>query len=694
MSIGPVTTYTFTAVTAGHSIAASFALATETVTASAGANGTISPPGASTVDCGTSLAYAITPATGYHVVDVLVDGVSVGAVSSYTFSSVSANHTIAVSFAINLYAITASAGANGTIAPSGATSVSHGASQAYTITPASCAHVADVLVDGVSVGAVTGYTFSNVTADHTIAASFAINTYTLTASAGANGTISPLGASTIDCGTSLAYAITPATGYHVADVLVDAVSVGAVSSYTFNNVTADHTIATSFVVNPAVAAISDLAATQVKSGNDGDGTTKILLSWTAVPAGSTVEIYRAGFGAYPEYDDGGGVIPSAPSYPPGAPWSATAVTSPGGVDELSGRDFYYYVAFVTDTYGTHSPASNLTAGTLNYHLGDVSNGTTPGQGDNVVDLADISLLGAHYGLTGAAAASYGYLDVGPTTDRTVDGRPMTDDSIEFEDLMMFAINFEVVSQPISPTVTDRRQGSPQRSRPASQQASDALGLTVAAQVTTGDVFNAHLSLAGTGGVQAISVLLAWDPAVVEPISASGTSTLGDQGGVAFPPQLGALDAALLGVRGVGLAGEFGTITFRAIASGDAGVHVATVRARSSDNQDVAISLSGPGPVGVPDLPRGTSFRGAYPNPFLYATTLEFGLARAGAVQLSIYGVDGRRVRTLIAGRMEPGFARPTWDGRDDQGQRVPAGVYFARLVTPDGSFSRRIVSMR
>ena len=47
-----------------------------------------------------------------------------------------------------------------------------------------------MLVDGGSVGAVTSYTFTNVTANHTIAASFAINTYTITATAGANGSIS------------------------------------------------------------------------------------------------------------------------------------------------------------------------------------------------------------------------------------------------------------------------------------------------------------------------------------------------------------------------------------------------------------------------------------------------------------------------------------------------------------------------
>ena len=105
-----------------------------------------------------------------------------GAVTSYTFTNVTANHTIAASFAIDTYTITASAGANGAISPAGAVTVNYGANQTFTITPATDYHVADVLVDGVSVGAVTSYTFTNVTANHTIAATFAIDTYTITAS--------------------------------------------------------------------------------------------------------------------------------------------------------------------------------------------------------------------------------------------------------------------------------------------------------------------------------------------------------------------------------------------------------------------------------------------------------------------------------------------------------------------------------
>src|SRR2546422_7055151 len=90
----------------------------------------------------------------------LVDGVSVGPVSSYTFSNATANHTIAASFAVDVETITASAGAGGAISPSGAVAVNCGSGQAFAITPDACHNIADVLVDGVSVGAGSNYTFS------------------------------------------------------------------------------------------------------------------------------------------------------------------------------------------------------------------------------------------------------------------------------------------------------------------------------------------------------------------------------------------------------------------------------------------------------------------------------------------------------------------------------------------------------
>ncbi|MBT4496904.1 MAG: hypothetical protein HOC74_04245, partial [Gemmatimonadetes bacterium] len=154
-------------------------ITTYAITASAGANGGIAPPGVTNVNAGANQSYTITPAAGYHIDDVLVDGGSVGAVSTYDFLNVQADHTIDASFAINTYDITATAGANGSIAPPGVTSVNHNDNQSYTITPAAGHHIDDVLVDGGSVGAVSTYDFLNVQADHTIDASFALTNVTV-----------------------------------------------------------------------------------------------------------------------------------------------------------------------------------------------------------------------------------------------------------------------------------------------------------------------------------------------------------------------------------------------------------------------------------------------------------------------------------------------------------------------------------
>jgi hypothetical protein len=71
------------------------------------------------------------------------------------------------------FTITASAGSNGSISPSGTVTVNQGANQSFTITPNSGFNISSVTVDGASQGAITTYTFSNVTANHTISATFA-----------------------------------------------------------------------------------------------------------------------------------------------------------------------------------------------------------------------------------------------------------------------------------------------------------------------------------------------------------------------------------------------------------------------------------------------------------------------------------------------------------------------------------------
>ena len=81
-------------------------------------------------------------------------------------------------------------------------------------------------------------------------------------------------------------------------------------------------------------------------------------------------------------------------------------------------------------------------------------------------------------------------------------------------------------------------------------------------------------------------------------------------------------------------------------------------------------------------------------PFGETLPLAYGLPRDGRVQLDIFDVRGRRVRRLLDGDAVAGTHRATWDGRDDAGRALGAGIYFVRLQTPTGERSLRVVRVR
>jgi len=265
-SQGAVTTYTFDGVKANHTIRATFSIgASYTIVATAYGGGKISPSGTIQVNAGDSQTFVITPNPGFGIKDVVVDDTThLGPVTSYTFGNVNADHTIRAGFENLTFTIRASAGAGGSISPCGEVSVGGTMSQTFTITPFSGYLIANVLVDGTSVGAVSQYTFLDVTADHTIEACFTPRpAYSIMASGGAGGSISPAGAVTVYQGDSQAFTITPNDGYRVSNVVVNGVPQGAVTSFTFNNVMADHTIAASF------AAITGTYSITASAGSGG-----------------------------------------------------------------------------------------------------------------------------------------------------------------------------------------------------------------------------------------------------------------------------------------------------------------------------------------------------------------------------------------------------------------------------------------
>jgi hypothetical protein len=103
------------------------------------------------------------------------------------------------------------------------------------------------------------------------------------------------------------------------------------------------------------------------------------------------------------------------------------------------------------------------------------------------------------------------------------------------------------------------------------------------------------------------------------------------------------------------------------------------------------------PGGVDVAPAGPVSFGlgqAWPNPASRGARIAFSIPRRSQVTIRLYGLAGELVRTLADGEMSAGQHEVTWDGRDQQGQPVSAGVYFYRLDAAGQSAAKRVVWVR
>lgn len=298
--------YTIQNVTTEQTINATFTQISYTITASAGNGGTISNVGSTSVNCGDDITYTITPDDGYMIADLLVDGQSTGSESSYTFSDVTANHTISATFepipAGEVVIVVNADTEGGSVSPTGTQTITEGEDFTFTVTPDACYEIGIVTVNGneVSLDENNSYTISNVTEPQSINATFNRLSYIITASARDGGTITPSGNVEVNCGDNKEFVITPDEGYEIADVIVDGQSaindiasyavIGASASYTFENVTEDgHSIEAIFneiIVVPECNAVTNLTA-QVESYG-------VVLSWNATENAISYDIYRNG----------------------------------------------------------------------------------------------------------------------------------------------------------------------------------------------------------------------------------------------------------------------------------------------------------------------------------------------------------------------------------------------------------------
>ncbi|MBE0566354.1 MAG: hypothetical protein IH621_10375 [Krumholzibacteria bacterium] len=422
------------------------------------------------------------------------------------------------------------------------------------------------------------------------------------------------------------------------------------------------------------AAVTNIAAAP--------GHNKIDVTWDHDGVGvDHYEVFVAVWGdgsggsAYPEYDDlGTDVIPARPvnylsavllpAWVPLAPVTTTSLTQ-AWPDHLS-RGVYTYEVFAVDEVGNASPRATANDRATNYWLGDVYSNTADDYTPNgLVNTFDVNYLAASFGDPVPHGDPKGVLDVGPTDDWSRLGIPLTDSRLDFEDLMVFSMNFGVVS-------------AAKAKAPDSDRA-------VLAWVDYGDGLYG-LRLEDGPSLKGLRVTAGAGILAVE-----AGALLDQQGEPTFLRNLGTGLDASVAVMGVDnpLRGTGDLLVVRAdgpIAAADL-----LIDARATDNSKLEVSLE---QASGTLTPRVFALHPNYPNPFNPLTKISFSLPESQPVRLQVYAVDGRRVATLVDEVRGPGLHEVLWNGQDDAGRRSASGVYFCRIDAGPYSQVRKMTLMK
>jgi len=393
---------------------------------------------------------------------------------------------------------------------------------------------------------------------------------------------------------------------------------------------------------------------------------------------ANIHIWRKAFDdfgtntGYPTYT---GTAPTSPTLPADPKldtdtngWTkVTKADITSFTNTLDTRGFYYYVLYVEGLNEVISVAS-VVSPALSYWLGDV-NGTPDGE----VKSSDIALLGAAWNTT--PSGSIRERDVGPTTDHSRNALPEPDDTIDFEDLMIFAMNYENTDY----TVYSKKQ------IPLPQP----IFIDIVTSIN-GNQLIAELFLDDNNGfVRGLHIPVNYGNGLVLNSVTSGdiwNSTdffiYSNKGNCLE------VDGSVLGELGViENNGTIATLTFDIVGDNiDFLPGIAT--ARSVDNEEIECTGFALAEDDEP-IPTVYNLYQNYPNPFNKSTKIMFALPQTGKVNIAVYNIKGQLVDELTNEDFNAGNHIVEWNNPD-----LKPGMYFYRIKTDNYTKVKKCLLIR
>lgn len=210
---------------------------------------------------------------------------------------------------------------------------------------------------------------------------------------------------------------------------------------------------------------------------------------------------------------------------------------------------------------------------------------------------------------------------------------------------------------------------------------------------------------GALGVVSVQYTLVFGATWITSVSAGASGLMGAWGQPFTNPQSDRILVAGSGTQALGSGTTLNRVSLTVSASTPLGTDIPISLTGVLFNEGNPATVTWSGTIKVRGVNGVTGGAGSSlalgaprPNPGRGVTRFWFHVPEAsrGAerVRFSIYGLDGRRVRTLLDGPLGGGPHEVEWDGRDDRGLEAPAGVYFGRLEWHVTSVERRLTRVR
>jgi uncharacterized protein (DUF362 family) len=410
----------------------------------------------------------------------------------------------------------------------------------------------------------------------------------------------------------------------------------------------------------------------------GPGHNKCKLSWTNPSASdfAGVMIRRNPWNAaaYPEYE-------GTPLGYPAGPTDGEEVyvgTAESFEDAGMPRNVYYYTIFSFDNAGNYSAASPAVQGrATSYWLGDVD-------ADGFVQTSDLVDFSSAFGSIQGGGGWNNICDFGPTEDWSRLGIPRPDDLVDFEDLMIFALNWGVVT-PAGMDMFVAAHTSEDLSSLVKFEIvpgrENVLSVVLKNQAAT--LKGIHIVLEAEGDVLRVE-----RGSLIAGRSDVFFGTLSNGKGTAD------ICMAALGIDKPLLAKATGEIARFTVAPGEkpAVVRFKAIDLRNLDNKNTDVVVADK--YEAPFVPKATALMQNFPNPFNPTTVLTYDVASAGQVTIQVFDVSGRLIRMLLDVHKEVGRHQVAWDGKDASGSAVPSGIYFYRMKTSGFDATRKMILLR